>query len=560
GSGSIGGKGRGIAFFNSLLHTNPSLHAFKGVRIKTPHSFVICSEVFEEFVESNKLQEMAINTEDADEISNRFLASALPEKITEALRTLISEIDYPLAVRSSSILEDSHSLPFAGIYSTYVLPNNHPDPAIRLKQLSDAVKLIYASVFNPSAKRYISNSDMRVEDEKMAVLIQELAGARHGDAFYPAISGVAQSYNFYPLAFYKPEEGIASIAIGLGKAVVEGEQVYRFSPASPDRNPPFSSTAEFLKKTQNHFYALDMSGSSVEICPDQSCTYSVLDLERAEEDGILQYVGSTYSRENDMIQDTLSIPGPRVVTFARILKYGLFPLHEILNELFAILKDALGSDVEIEFAVNIPEDRSKDIEFHFLQVRPMVAGNEMLQTGLPTEIELVTSGSAICCSSHTIGNGVFEGIYDLIHVVPESFSTLVTRSIAAEIGQLNRQLFSEDRRCILISMGRLGTSDPFLGIPLDWSQMSQAKVVVEADSEKLQADPSLGSHFHHNLVSLRMGYLHAGKNSEAEYVDWKWLESITPFRETAHVRHLRFETPITVRIDGHTNRGVILKP
>ncbi len=556
GSGSIGGKGRGIAFFNSILHNNSSLQKFKGVRIKTPHSFVICSEVFEEFMEQNDLQEMVLKTDDVDEISRHFLAVDLPNKIKDALKTLVEEVDYPLAVRSSSILEDSHALPFAGIYSTYLLPNSHPDPAIRLEQLSDAVRLVYASVFFPPAKRYISNSDMRIEDEKMAILIQELVGQRHDDVFYPSVSGVAQSYNFYPMAYLKPEDGMAGIALGLGKAVVEGEQVYRFSPASPNRNPPYSSPSEFLKKSQNQFYALDMKNPSVRICADQSCTYRISDLERAESDGVLRYVGSTYSRENDMILDSLAIPGPRLVTFAQILKYGLFPLHEILKELFTVLKDALGSDIEIEFAVNIPEVKDKDVEFYFLQVRPMVSDREFMQVGM----EGAQQEDVLCSSSHTIGNGVFSDLRDVIFVDPAAFGTMDTREIAGEIGELNRMLFEEGRRCILISIGRLGTSDPCLGIPLDWSQMSQAKVVLEVDTDKLQADPSLGSHFQHNLVSLRMGYMHIENRKTSEFINWDWLKSIPVLRDTRHVRHLRFDMPLTVKIDGRTNNGVILKP
>ena len=556
GSGSLGGKGRGIAFYNYMLSQTDLLKKYEGIRIKTPQSFVICSEVFEEFLELNALQEMAVNTDNEETIASKFLSSELPAKITDELHILIEKINYPLAVRSSSILEDSQMLPFAGIYSTYILPNNCQDPEIRLKQLMDAIKLVYASVFYQSPKRYIKNSELRIEEEKMAVLIQQLVGELHGDIFYPVISGVAQSYNFYPISYMKPEQGIGSLALGFGRAVVDGEQVYRFSPTYPKMNADFASPGDFLRKSQNHFYVLKLANQSIDILPGQEGTYGICTLERAEKDGTLNFVGSTYSKDNDTISDTLSFPGPRVVSFAPVLKYGLFPLANIIKDLFMLGKNAFSSEIEIEFAVNIPVDRKKEIEFYFLQVRPLVSGKELQEVKVNDYI----NNETLCKSRHTIGNGIFQDISDIIFVDPELFDLSRTNKIAQEIGELNQGLLNEGRNYILFGFGRLGSSDPWLGIPLQWSQMSQAKVIIEADRDNLQVEPSLGSHFHHNLVSLRMGYFHIGKENDSEFVDWEWLMKAQVLRQTEYVRLVRLEKPIKVVIDGHSSNGVILKP
>lgn len=554
GSGSLGGKGRGVAFFNSMLSQTEVFKKFNNIRIKTPQSFVICSEVFEEFLERNSLQEMAMVTEEEETIAHGFLNSELPPKIRDELRILIDKINYPLAVRSSSILEDSQMLPFAGIYSTFMLPNNHHDPETRLKQLLNAIKLVYASVFYQSPKRYVKNADLRIEEEKMAILIQQVVGEVHGEIFYPVMSGVAQSYNFYPISYMRPEQGIVSLALGFGKAVVDGEQVYRFSPASPKMNPDFASPDDFLKKSQNQFYGLKLADPSIEISQDTGSTFGSYTLDRAEKDGTLDFVGSTYSRENDIIRDTLQISGPRVVSFAPVLKFGLFPLTDIIKELFILGKNAFGSDIEIEFAINIPVDRKKEIEFYFLQIRPLVSGRELQEV----KVNNYESHELMCQSSHTIGNGIYENIYDIIFVDPDSYDQSKTPMIGQEIGELNQWLLNEARNCLLLGFGRLGSSDPWLGIPLTWSQMSQAKVVVETDLDTLQVEPSLGSHFHHNLVSLRMGYFHIGKMNESEFVDWAWLKKAPILKQTEHVKLVRLESPLTVKIDGHSCQGVIL--
>ncbi|HVI41053.1 MAG TPA: PEP/pyruvate-binding domain-containing protein, partial [Anaerovoracaceae bacterium] len=556
GSGSLGGKARGVAFFRSLIGNSDLQKKYPDVKFKIPSSFVICSEVFEEFMHRNDLQEMAVNSTNEEEIARKFLAAELPEVIEDDLRVLINEIDYPLAVRSSSILEDSQVLPFAGIYKTYILPNCGKDPDVRLKQLVDAVKLIYASAFFQSPKGYAKNADMRIEEGSMSVLIQQLVGERHGDIFYPVISGVAQTYNYYPYSYMMPEQGIVSLALGLGKAIVDGGQVYSFSPAYPKMNPPFSSPVEFLENSQTSFYTLDLSEPSKQLTIDDECTYRKIDLERAEQDNTLPIVASTYSTENDVIVDTFSVKGPKIVTFASILKYNSFPLVNVVKDLFGLGKGAFGTDVEIEFAVNIPVDREKQPEFYFLQIRPMVVGREAREV----KIDEYSEEDVICTSRHVIGNGAYKDIADIIFIDPDHFEQNKTHIISSEIGELNKILMNEKRKCILMGFGRIGTSDPWLGIPLVWWQMSQAKVVVEADLGRLVVEPSLGSHFHHNLTSLKMGYFHIGnKTGSEDFINWDMLKKAPVVHQTEHVKLVRFQKPLIIKIDGQSNRGVILK-
>jgi hypothetical protein len=480
----------------------------------------------------------------------------LPANIADNLRVMIEEIDYPLAVRSSSILEDSQVLPFAGIFKTYILPNCHEDRDVRLKQLSDAVKLIYASAFFQSPKGYAKNADVRIEEGSMSVLIQQLVGERHGDIFYPVISGVAQTYNYYPYSHMKPDQGVVSLALGFGKAIVDGGRVYSFSPAYPKMNPPVSSPLELMDNTQSSFYTLDLTESAKQLTIDDECTYQRIGLERAAQDRTLQMVASTYLSENDYIIDTFDAQGPKIVTFASILKYNAIPLVDITKDLFELGKNAFGTDVEIEFAVNLPVDKEKKPEFYFLQIRPMVVGREAREV----KIEDFREEDVICTSTHIIGNGAYKDITDVIFVDPDDFDISKSNQIASEIGELNKLLMEEGRKCILMGFGRIGTSDPWLGIPLVWWQMSQTKVVVESDLGNLVVEPSLGSHFHHNLTSLKMGYFHIGKRSgSTDHINWDVLKQARVIRETEHVKLVRYEKPLVIKIDGQNGRGVILR-
>jgi hypothetical protein len=558
GSGSLGGKARSIAFLNALLRKAGLEKQFDNIEIKTPHTFVICSEVFEKFLLENKLQAFAIEETNNNVIARKFLKARLPEKVTRDLQTLMEEITYPVAVRSSSILEDSQLLPFAGLYSTYMLPNNNPNFKKRLKQIYNAVKLVFASVFYKSPKEYVRNTNFRIEEEKMAVIIQQVVGQRYNNKVYPVISGTAQSYNYYPISHMEPEDGVVQLALGLGTLVVEGAQSYRFSPKYPEMNPPYSSAVEFLKNSQSYFYALDISNVDLKITNDEKFSLKQFDLAEAEQDGTLFFVGSTYSGEDDAIRDTLSINGPRVITFANMLKYNIFPLADILDEILKISRQAFGSHIEMEFAINIYKDKTRKPEFYLLQVRPMVVGQEDVDVSMDD----IQPGQVMCSSTHAMGNGVFNEIYDLVVVDPETFDTAKTRNIAEEVGGINNKLAEENRRYILLGFGRWGTSDSWLGIPVEWYQIANAQIVVEANLDGFHVDPSQGSHFFHNLTSLGLGYLHIKKPAptDVEFIDWDWLKSQKAFRQTGFVKHFRFATPLGVKINARNSRGVILKP
>lgn len=556
GTGSLGGKARGVAFMSALIAKAQLADKYEGIKVKVPRSFVIGSDVFEKFIEENELYAFVSGGPSEEAIAQKFMESPLPATAQENLRVLAKFIKCPLAVRSSSLLEDSRVLPFAGIYRTYVVPNSHDDAEVRVKQLADAVKLVYASVFYAAPIRYAKNADIRIEEEKMAVLIQELVGERYGELYYPAISGVAQSYNFYPYYPMKPEDGTVSLAMGLGKAIVEGERVHRFSPAYPKLNPLVSSASEHLEKSQNAFYAVNLKTSAGIALhgADEDYLYEKRKVFQAKHDESLEYIASTYSAEDDCIYDNVHHPGPKVVTFAPLLKYNRLPVTQIIQDLMNMGKEAFGANVEIEFAVNIPKDKTKPKEFNFLQIRPMVVGREALQVSLDDRED------SWCFSQRTIGNGYYETIHDIIFVDPQAFDLGKTVQIAEEISELNKRLFKEGRRCILIGFGRMGTTDRWLGIPLSWDQMSQALVIVEVDRADLRPEPSLGSHFFHNLTATNMGYFHIQyNNAEAGRFDWEWLAQQPVLQQTEHVKLVRREVPFKVKLDGRNFKGIIYK-
>ena len=554
GKGSLGGKARGVAFMNAMISKAHMADKYEDMKVKVPRSFVIGSEVFEKFIEQNDLYSFISQGPSEAEIAKKFVESELPEEIKDNLRVLTLYIKCPLAVRSSSILEDSRILPFAGIYKTYVVPNSNDNNEVCFKQLSDAVKLVYASVFYEAPVRYAQNADIRIEEEKMAVLIQELVGEYYGEHFYPAISGVAQSYNFYPYYPMKPEDGTVSLALGFGKMIVEGERSFRFSPAYPKLNPLVSSPQEQMSKAQNLFYSVNLKKTAnLTLQADEDYVYEKMTVSQAYKDGALEYTGSTYSAENDCIYDNVNHTGLKVLTFAPILKYGRLPLTQIIQDLMHMGKKAFGSDVEIEFAVNIPKDKNKLTEFNFLQIRPIVVGREAHQ------VNLEETTDTWCFSQRTIGNGYYDDIKDIICIDPEKFDLKESMQIAREIGTLNKMLAQEGRRCILIGFGRIGTSDRWLGIPLTWEQMSQSLIIVEVERRELRPEPSLGSHFFHNLTATGMGYFHVPFAGEHGIIDWQWLVSQPVLQQTKYVKLIRREEPFIVKIDGRNFQGVIYK-
>ncbi|MFZ1202593.1 MAG: PEP/pyruvate-binding domain-containing protein [Desulfobacterales bacterium] len=560
GKGSLGGKARGLAFMSIQLKEDSGFRKrFGDIDIHVPQALVISTEVFDEFMAENTL-EQAVSGELRDEdIAARFLDARFPEWLREDLELVLSNLNHPLAVRSSSLLEDAQFQPFAGIYRTYMLPNRHPDPALRLARLIQAIKLVYASTYMAAPRAYAKSTMHRTEDEKMAVIVQRLTGAATGSFYYPAISGVAQSYNFYPVGAMKPEEGIASIAMGLGKTVVEGGRSLRFSPRYPQLLPQFSTVEDILKNSQRFFYALDLrhfpDDFGASSMPTDETTLVRIDIDAAKDHPAVRHLCSTYSPQDHRIRDAASPQGHPVVTFAAILKYQSFPLADILTEILDIGRRGMGCPVEIEFAVNLPLDRESRSEFALLQIRPMAIS----RPGRAIDIAAKDMTAAFCHSSMALGHGWDRSLHDIIFVRPDTFDASQTVAIAREIGHFNGQLAAASRKFLLIGPGRWGSADRWLGIPVAWNDISGVGTIVETRADELKADPSQGSHFFHNITSLGISYLNLVDNDQ-DFLDWRWLNSLPVARSSPHVTHVTLEQPITIKIDGKTSRAVLLKP
>lgn len=556
GGGSLGGKARGLSFLNKLLYNFKINNRFDGVKIFTPPALVIGTDVFDRFLDDNDLRNFALNATNDEEIRYRFVeAEHFPADIVDGLRDFLQLVQIPLAVRSSSLLEDSQYFPFAGVYSTLMIPNNDRNLSIRLNQLLTTIKMVYASTFYQNAKSYFEVTSYRLEEEKMAIVIQKLIGSKHHDLFYPDISGAGKSYNFYPVEPQTSRDGIVSVALGLGKTVFDGGETVKFSPKYPNILPQFNTVEESLKHNQQSFYALNLSTFSEEslTCCDgmlQKCNLDV-----AEKDGTLKFVGSTYSHENYAIYDGISRSGYRIVTMAPILKHKLFQLPEILEILLDIGTWAMGMPVEIEFAANLSVPKGSPTEFGLLQMRPLVLKHEV------DSLDMTVSDpeKVLCQSDNVLGNGSIDDICDIVFVDINKFNRLKSREVANEVHRFNLKLLNESRPYLLIGVGRWGTLDPFLGIPVKWEQISGAKVIVEAGFEDFVVSPSQGSHFFHNLTSFRIGYFTIGQNSKNK-IDWDWLSTIQPFAEMTYTKHLRFQKPVTVKMNGHSSEGLILKP
>jgi CheY-like chemotaxis protein len=556
GSGSLGGKARGLAFVTTLLKNFKLHERFPRTRIEVPAALIVATDIFDQFLDHNRLRDWAIQESSDDAITARFLEAHLSDVVTADLKSFIELADYPLAVRSSSLLEDSKYQPFAGIYQTYMLPNNHEDPSVRLAELLSAIKRVYASTFSARTKSYISATPYRLEEEKMAVIIQKLVGVRHGDRFYPDFAGVVRSYNFYPHPPMVPSDGIASVALGLGTTVVDGGFAVRFCPKFPRHLLQFSGTEETLRFSQRSFYALELKANGDNGDHQREMKLSDFGLEVAEYDGTLSLVASTYSRENDAITDGLSRPGVRLVTFAPILKNDLFPLAEILDLIMEMGRWGLSSPVEIEFAVNYSVPRNAPREFAFLQMRPLVTSHELEEL----DVDHVEPVQVLCQSPQVLGNGLVAELYDLVVVDPEEYRRDKSMDAAREVSQFNAELVSRRRPYILIGVGRWGSSDPWLGIPVTWDQISGVRVIVESSFKDFNVAPSQGSHFFQNITSARVGYFSVNTFSDEGMVDWTWLRKQKPVGAKEFTRHYQFEHPLIVRMNGRTNRGIIIKP
>ena len=558
GGGSLGGKARGLGFINSMI-TNYNINSkFEEIDISVPSAIVIGTDVFDRFIHDNKLDQYAFLEDDDIKITRAFVeAPNFPVDIKEKLKEYLEITITPLAVRSSSLLEDSQFQPFAGVYETYMIPNSNPDLEIRLEELLYSIKGVYASTFHKKARDYMKATSYRLEEEKMAIVVQRLVGAQRGKRFYPDFAGVAKSYNFYPVPPQKSTDGIALVALGLGKTVVEGGNTVRFCPRYPRHLMQFFSTKETLKNAQQEFYALDLDGKldnhpkSIEDPLVKSYT-----LHDSEKDGTLFSVGSTYSPENEAVYDGISRDGVRVVTFAPILKHKIFPLPEILDLLLDIGAWGMGTPVEIEFAVNLEVPKGEPKEFAMLQMRPMVLSREIEEL----MIGEVNQDDLICQSSQVLGNGAINGIYDIVVVDINKFDRGKSKEVALEVSSLNSKLINERRPYLLLGVGRWGSLDPWLGIPVTWDQISGSTIIVESGFKDFQVTPSQGSHFFQNLTSFRVGYFTVNSNNPDCFIDWDWLLNQTAITELNFTRHLRFDQPISVRINGHENRGVILKP
>ncbi len=557
GPGSLGGKSRGVAFLGALLEKSRLEEEFPGVRIRVPRTIALGAGLFEAFVEENDLTRVLSADLDDREVARAFLGGTFPGDLREKLAKVLDVVRAPLAVRSSSLLEDSPDQPFAGVFATYMLPNNHPDREVRLAQLLRAVKLVYASTWSRAARRYLEATGHNPAEEKMGVAVQQLVGRSYGPYFYPLVSGVAQTHNFYPKGYIKPEDGAAVLALGLGKTVVEGQNALRICPRYPRLAPQTDDLAKVLDATQRTFWALDLSDPEVEVRPGSDAPLVELGLDQAEKDGTLLHVASVLSWEEDRLKDGLNAKGARVVTFAPILKWEIFPLAPLLARLLEKVKKAMGGPAEIEFAANLP-DRARNLpgEIYLLQVRPLTTA-EALE---PVEMISPSEERVLVRTSQGLGHGRLEDIRDILYVKPSSFDKLSTRKIVPEVEERNALLEKEGRGYLLIGPGRWGTADPFLGVPVRWDQVSGVKAIVEADLEGFEVEPSQGSHFFHNITAFGVFLLTVSLRKKDEKIDWEWLQSVPAAWEGDYIRHLRLEHPLPIYMDGHTGKGLVLKP
>jgi len=556
GEGSLGGKGRGLAFISRLLRRYNVYDCFDGVNINVPPAAILGTSIFDKFLEDNNLLEYALGEHTDEEIYRAFLKARLPKDTRADLNYFLDIIKYPLAVRSSSLLEDSHYQPFAGIFDTHMLPNVHPNKKERLKRLETAVKLIYASIFSRKSKKYIEATGNRVEEEKMAVILQRVVGRRRKDTFYPVLSGIARSCNFYPIGNIKPQEGVVYAALGLGKTIVEGGNCLYFSPSNPQHLPQFSSAKDFLNNSQHNFFAIDMSDTCVQPEPGAEAGLVKLRIDQAMDHGSLQYVGSTYSPDNDRVTEGVNRPGIKLVTFAPILKSRIFPLDEIIRFLLQLGSSGMNIPVEIEFAAELSADPKKPHNFGFLQIRPMAT--EMVLEGVT--LDKFDNDEIICKSNQALSNGRNNTIKDIIYVNPDNFDRADMPAMAAEVGRFNDLFKEENRPYLLIGPGRWGTADRWLGIPTTWDQISSAQIIIEAAYGDFAVTPSFGTHFFQNLIAFQIGYLTINSFNDENFINWEWLKSQKVADETEHIRHIRLKKPVESLIDGHDGRAVILKP
>jgi len=553
--GSLGGKGRGLAFLNALLTSMEFEKQFPDINISLPSTAIIGTNEFDDFIYRNSLNDRISDNQDDLEIDKIFLKSALSPGLIEHLKIFIQHIKYPLAVRSSGLLEDSFSQPFAGIYRTYMLPNNHPDDNKRLRQLLSAVKLVFASVFIKYSRSYIENLNHQVEEEKMAVIIQQVVGSRFGDYFYPHLSGIAQSYNFYPISNLQNEDGLASIVVGLGKAVVEGGKHFRFCPKYPKIE--FLQQKSLLDNSQKSFFGINLEKDTFDLLNGENSTISKLEINEVEPHDALMHTASVWDYQDNRLIPGVNRKGPRIITFDNIIKYRHFPLAEITSKLLEIGEEALGMPVEIEFAVNLNSNRTKKQypTFYILQIRPLAISSENIEI----TIDKIAKDQLFLYTEKGMGNGIVDYIQDIIYLDPNKFDKLKTIEMQQEIAALNEKMREANREYILIGQGRWGSQDQFLGVPVRFVQISNAKIIVETGIEGFDIDPSQGTHFFHNIVAMKIGYFTIPYKSRADFIDWQWLSQLEVIEQKNFFVHAKAPNPLLVKMDGKTGQAVIFK-
>jgi hypothetical protein len=555
GSGSLGGKAGGLAVVKDLLAGQLTPDAFPNVDINVPTMAVLATDCFDQFMAQNRLAELPFTEMPDHRIAHAFQQADLPVELLGDLRALIVQVKSPLAIRSSSLLEDAMEHPFAGVYATKMIPNSQADPDARFHAMTEAIKFVFASTYFRAARDYLRSTGIKPNAEKMAVIVQEVVGQRRGDRFYPDISGVARSCNFYASGPQRPEQGVVTLALGLGKTIVDGDIAWTFSPSYPTKPPPFASVGELLKGTQTEFWAVNM-GKPPAYDPVSETEYMVqAGLADAEADGALRFLASTYDPQNERVVLGIGARGPRILNFAPILVQEAFPLNDVLKALLQAAEKAVNAKVEIEFAITLQEPRGEPIRgrLGFLQVRSMAVSDQLVDV----TVEDLNDPRAIVASDMVMGNGDVDSIEDIVFVRPDKFSPLHTPAIAQQLEEVNRRLQREGRPYALIGFGRWGSSHPSLGIPVDWSQISGARAIVEATLPAMDVDFSQGSHFFHNLSSFRASYFMV-QHGHPFGINWDWLNRQPVVHKTDLICHVRPAEKLTVRVDGRTSRGVIL--
>lgn len=556
GEGSIGGKARGLAFINRMIKNYKLFNKFPDVLITIPRTVVLSTDIFEEFMDHNNLYSVALSDLSDDEILNRFINAELPGRVYQDFYAFFEvSTSHPIAIRSSSKLEDSQYQPFAGVYSTYMIPRLADNKAM-VKLLSDAIKEVYASVYYKASKAYMMATSNVIDEERMGIVLQEVCGTRHGDIFYPTLSGVAQSINYYPIGSEKAEDGITHVGFGLGKLIVDGGISLRFCPKVPKKILQLSSPESALRDTQKEFRALDLKVESFVPSTDDGVNIPRIDIKDANNDGAMRLVASTYDYENNMLYDGIIRPGKRIITFSSILQHGSFPLAEILTTLLELGHKEMNNPIEIEFAANLETPPGTPKIFNFLQIRPIVHSDETYSIN----IDNIRAEDTIIFSDAALGHGFFKGIHDLVYVKPETFNAANNKTIAEIIKTINNNFVNESKTYVLVGPGRWGSKDPWLGVPVKWAQISGARIIIESGLENYRIEPSQGTHFFQNLTSFRVGYFTINPYINEGFYDVEYLNSMNAVYEDEYIRHVTFKKPLGIMIDGKEHKGAIMKP